>query len=552
MAMVEGGKLVAKALKGENVKYLFTLCGGTIESIYDGCLDAGIKIIDARVDQSATMMADAWARVTATAGVSAVTRGPGHANSLYGLATAYMAGSPVIAISGQSEISKIDMGASQEYDQVGTVRPITKWARLVHQTARIPEYIASAFRMALSGRPGPVHLSIPYDLLFDKIEDEKVNFLSPSNYRSTMSLKPDPDLIAKGLKLLASAKHPAVIAGSGVHWSKAEKALIEFIELAQLPLFTKFYDVNSISKPHPLYFGKATARFGGASKELPNADVILSLGVKFDETIQFGKAPLFHPEAKFITVDIDSEEIGDNRNFEVGIVADLRSALEEFSKQSDKYDFRKKGEWLELLSLAKERFYKRLSEAENSDSTPAHPLRICKEVRQLFGDSATVAIDGGDAHLFAQMAFNHYHPSHFLFTGPLGGIGHGVPFAIAGKLARPEYPSVLISGDGSIGYGIIEYDIALKHNIPFITVVCRDEAWGIIRHPQIKRYGLQRAVATDLRPVAYEKIVEAIGGYGEFVKEAKEIRPALQRAIDSGLPALLNVPTQFVSSVDFF
>lgn len=552
MAIVEGGKIVAASLKRENVKYLFTLCGGTIESIYEGCLDEGIRIIDVRIDQSATMMADAWARVTATTGVSAVTRGPGHANSLYGLATAYMIGSPLIAISGQSDISKIDMGASQEYNQVGTVKPLTKWSRLVYHTHRLPEYISSAFRMALSGRPGPVHLSIPYDVLYDKIDDEKLTIPSPSNYRPAMRIKPDPDLIQKGLRLLENAKRPVVIAGGGIHWSGAAKALTEFIEASQLPLFTKFYDVNSISKPHPLYFGKASQRFGGASKELCQADVVLTIGLKFDETIQFGNPPLFHPEAKFIVVDVEAEEMGRNRTFEVGIIADAQSALEEFISQLHKYNLAKREAWIGLLTAAREHFYQKLAEAENSEATPVHPLRICKEVRQLFGDNATIALDGGDIHLFAQMSFNHYHPSHFLVTGPIGGIGHGVPFAIAGKLARPDSPCVLISGDGAIGYGVIEYDIALKHNIPFVAIVSMDQFWGIVRHPQIKRYGLQRAVATDLRPLAYEKIVEAIGGYGELVKDAKGIRPALQRAVDSGVPALINVPTQFCSAVDFF
>ena len=199
--------------------------------------------------------------------------------------------------------------------------------------------------------------------------------------------------------------------------------------------------------------------------------MVLTLGVTFDKTIGYGRAPLFDEDATFIHVDISDDEMGKNRTFEVGIVGDIKSVLMEMVKSADKHDFHKPTDWIERLNLARENFLNRVSAAENSDSVPVHPLRICKEVRELFGDDATISIDGGDTVLFSLMAFNHYHPAYFLSTGPVGGIGQGVPFALAGKLARPDKPSVLISGDGAFGYGVIEYDAALKHNLPTITIV---------------------------------------------------------------------------------
>jgi acetolactate synthase I/II/III large subunit len=551
MAILEGGQIIAKALKRENVEYLFTLCGGTIESIYEGCLNEGIKIIDTRVDQSATMMADAYARVTGGVGVSAVTRGPGHANMIYGLATSHMIGSPQFALSGNSDADQLDMGGSQEYNQIGMVKPITKWARLVHQTGRLPEYIETGFRKALGGRPGPVHLSVPYDILYDKIDDAELAYPAPSAYRTEAGIYGDPACIYAALKLLSKAKNPVIIAGGLLHWQNAADALLDFVETTGIPFFTKDGDVNAITRPHPLFFGTATSRFASAAAELRNADVVLTLGVRFDKTISYGKPPLFDEAAKFIVVDIDPEELGKNRSFEVGIVGDMRSVLAEMTNGVSKHNIHKPTDWIERLNLARQAFDARVAEAENSDGVPIHPLRICKAVRELFGDDATIALDGGDTALFTHIAFNHYHPPHFLFTGPIGGIGQGVPFALAGKLARPEHPAILISGDGAFGYGIIEYDTALKHNLPLISVISSDQAWGIVRHPQIQRYGLDRAVATDLRSVSYERLAQALDCYGERVTKPSEIRPALQRAADAGVPAVVNVETIFTSAAGF-
>ncbi len=551
MAILEGGQVLAKALKLENVDYLFTLCGGTIESIYDGCLDEDIKIVDVRVDQSATMMADAYARLTGKVGVSAVTRGPGHANMIYGLATAHMMGSPVFAISGNSDADQLDMGGSQEFNQVGMVKPITKWARLVMQTARVPEFVAGGFRKAWAGRPGPVHLSVPYDILYDKIDEAELTFSPPSQYRSSARTCGDPDLIKQALELLSKANSPVIIAGGLVHWHKAANELMDFVDATGIPFFTKESDVNAINCPHPLFFGKATPKFANAGKELRHADVILALGVKFDTLLDYGRPPLFDKDVTIINVDLDVDEIGKNRSFEVGIVGDMSSVLTEMNRCVSGYEFKTSSDWIERLNAARSQFLRRVAEAENSDAVPVHPLRVCKEVRELFGDDATMTVDGGDTALFSYMAFDHYHPSHFLFTGPIGGIGQGVPFALAGKLVRPDKPSILISGDGSFGYGIIEYDIALKHNLPIITIVSNDQAWGIVRHPQIERYGIDRAVATDLRSVSYERVAEALGCHGELVNKPAEIRPALQRAVDAGVPAVINVPTAFTNASDF-
>ena len=355
MAVLEGGQIITKVLKQENVEYLFTLCGGTIESIYEGCLNDGIKIIDTRVDPSATMMADAYARVTGGVGVSGVTRGPGHAAMIYGLATAHMMGSPLYSISGNSDADQIDMGGSQEYNQTGLVKPITKWARLVAQTDRLPEYVGTGFRKALGGRPGPVHLNVPYDVLYDKIDDAEIDYPEPANSRVNGRVHGDPEQIDRALKLLAGAESPVIIAAGATHWQNAAGALLDFAEATGIPFFSTGGDVNAITRPHPLFLWRWRAsRFGNASKELCNADVVLALGVKFDTNISYGKPPLFHQEAKFICVDIDAEEMGKNRPFDVGIIGDLQPVLTEMTNGVSRHDFHKPTDWVERLELVRQ------------------------------------------------------------------------------------------------------------------------------------------------------------------------------------------------------
>ena len=379
MAMLEGGQIITKVLKQENVEYLFTLCGGTIESIYEGCLNDGIKIIDTRIDPSATMMADAYARVTGGVGVSGVTRGPGHAAMIYGLATAHMMGSPLYSISGNSDADQIDMGGSQEYNQTGLVKPITKWTRLVAQTERLPEYVGTGFRKALGGRPGPVHLNVPYDVLYDKIDDAEIAYPEPANSRANGRIHGDPEQIDRALKLLAQADSPVIIAAGATHWQNAAGALVDFVEATGIPFFARGGDVNAITRPHPLFFGAATTRFGNASKELRNADVILALGVKFDTNIDYGKPPLFHQEAKFICVDIDAEEMGKNRPFDVGIIGDLQPVLSEMTNGVSRHDFHKPTDWVERLNHVRQGFRQRLAEAE----TPmAFPFIRCASARR--------------------------------------------------------------------------------------------------------------------------------------------------------------------------
>jgi len=549
MSKLEGGELVVRVLKEEGVKYIFTLCGGSILPIYNACLDYDIKVVGVRNEQTASYMADAWGRLTRQPGVCAVTSGPGHTNALTGLATAYLAHSPMILISGHCYFEDVEKDAFQEIDQVNMAAPVTKWSKIVFDIKRMPEYVATAFRQAISGKPGAVHLSIPRDIMEGNVEESDVSFVQPAGYRSSARIRGDYELIKKAVKLLSDAEKPVVIAGGGVHWSDANAELKQFIELTHIPLFTKEDEMGCVFEKFPFYFGLASRRNNDVAFKIEEADVILVLGLRLDSRSSYGQPPFFGKDAKIIRVDLTPEELGRNRQLEVGIVGDMKSVLADMLEQSKKMDTWGRAVWLDKLQKTRNKFWQRWDELRHSKGQLVHPLRLCSEVEKFLRPNDTLVTDGGDIGQWAKVSFYSRHPGHWLTVGAIGGVGCGVPFALAAKLARPHHRTILLSGDGSFGFGAMEFDIAVKNNIPIVAVISNDESWGIIRHPQIARYGEDRTVGTSLGFVRYDKIVETLGGYGEFVEDANEIAPAIQRALDSGLPACVNVMTEFANPI---
>jgi len=549
MPKLEGGELVVRVLKEEGVKYLFTLCGGSILPIYNACLDYGIKVIGVRNEQTASYMADAWGRLTRQPGICVVTSGPGHTNALTGLATAYLAHSPMMLISGHCYLEDIEKDAFQEIDQVSMAAPVTKWSKMAPDVKRIPEYVATAFRQATSGKPGPVHLSIPRDIMEGKVDESEVSSVQPAGYRSTARIRGDYELIRKGVKLLSQAEKPVVIAGGGVHWSNASAELKQFIELTHIPLFTKEDEMGCVFEQFSYYFGLASRRNSEVAFKIEEADVVLILGLRLDSRSSYGQPPFFGKTSKIIRVDVTPEELGKNRQLEVGIVGDMKSVLEDMLEASRQVDSWGKTAWLDELQKARHQFWQRWDAVRHSEGKLVHPLRLCHEVEKFLRPDDTLVTDGGDIGQWAKVGFYSRHPGHWVTVGAIGGVGCGIPFALAAKLARPLHRTILLSGDGSFGFGAMEFDIAVKNNIPIVAVISNDKYWGIIRHPQIARYGKDRTIGTSLGFVRYDKIVETLGGYGEFIEDANDIAPAIQRALDSGLPACVNVMTEFANPI---
>ena len=531
MAMVSGGVLAARMLKAEGVEYIFSLIGGHIYPLYDACLDEGIKIIDVRHEEAAGHMAEGLALVTGKPGVCVATAGPGFTNMITGVANAAVSNSPIICIAGHAAIDENDTGALQDMNQIDVIKPLTKMARTVLQTERIPDYMAMAFRHAVGGRPGPVYLEIPRDVFFNQVDDSKIQM--PVDYRTSSGPAGDAAEIEKAISLLEGAKKPVIVVGSGVWWSQAHEELRAFVEKSGIPVFTRNNGRGAISDKHPLCLG-ASALSG-----LYKADVALIVGTQFDYTLSYGKFP---PELKIIRVDIDSATIGRNRGVDVGIVGDAGNVLRQLTDgiKSSSHD-----DWIGTLRQSQARREEKNRPYLESDNVPIHPMRVCGELRKFIDEDTIVCIDGGDIAVFGSMTLPTYAPGQHLANGAstFGCLGVGIPFALSAKLAHPDKKVFVLCGDGSFGLNAMEFDTALRHDLPIVCVLSNDGCWGMIRHGLEKVYGPDRMVGCDLPQRNYEKVVEALGGHGELVTEPSEIAPAIERALASGKPACVNVLT---------
>ena len=542
---MNGARLLVRGLRQEGVAQIFSLSGDHINPIYDACLDYDIRIIDTRHEAAAAFMADAWARVTGRPGVFVVTGGPGHTNALTGIATAFLQGCPVLAISGAPETFLKNQGAFQEIDQLSLVQPITKWAAVVTDPRQIPKYLATALGEAVSGRPGPVHLTIPIDVL--SRETGEVAPVSPhGRMPHHVSFDRDSHLIHKALSLLRQAERPVLIAGSGAWWSQAGAEIERFVEMTRIPLFTIGLARGLISDDHPLCFGYADPVLNQVAQEFVHADVICILGKRVDYRLAFGGPRFFDPRARIIQVDIHAAEIGRNRQVDVEIVADARAFLTAcLTEVREPWPDRP---WLEHLSKIAQSWRETLTAGEATSEIPVHPLRLCRELREVLPPEATIAIDAGDFLQWARIALPARRPGRWLRLGPLGTLGAAIPFGIAAKLARPREPVVVVTGDGGFGYHGFELHTAIRHDLPIVVVIGNDGAMGMEKQIQTALYGPDRVVGCELGLVHYEKIVEALGGHGEFVEAPEEIRPALLRALGSGRPACVNVMIRSVPS----
>ncbi len=548
MEKIEGGRMVVGPLKKEGIKYLFSLCGSSINPIYNACLDADIKIIDTRHESAAVYMADVWSRITGKPGVSAVTSGPGHTNSLTGIATAWKAHSRVIAISGNYETGHDEMGAMQEMDQIALTKPITKWSKLITNAASIPKYMTIALRQVMSGIPGPVHVSFAQDTLLKKVDASALEELEPRHFRTENLPAGDPAIIHQAAKLLLSASKPAVVVGGGTLWSKAGRALKTFAETYQIPIFSMGLGRGVLPESHPLSFGYASPRLNGAAKAFGEADVILFIGQRLNFRVNYGLLPTFNPDARFIEVDLCAEEIGRNRPAEIGIIGDAKNVLEQLTDAAGSNDPRSREDWIAKVRTYQHDLLDKWKPWLESPAKPIHPLRLCCEARKLVDHNTTVVLDGGDIMQWARGIIPAYGPTQIIDPGPMAAIGMGIPFAIAAKLARPKGKVILFSGDGSFGFHIMEFSTAARHGAPFVALIGNDCAWGMIKNDQLGLYGDGRVVGTELGLIRYDKVVEDLGGYGELVQDPDEIAPALQRALASGLPACINVVTESAQS----
>ncbi|MBU1169124.1 MAG: thiamine pyrophosphate-binding protein [Proteobacteria bacterium] len=536
MSKIYGGHLAAKYLKEvEHVDMVFTLSGGHIENILDGLTEYKIKTIDVRHEQVAAMMAHAWSVYTNKPGVCLVTAGPGFTNALTGIVNAHLENVPLVVLCGRHPLRDDLKGALQEMNQIDMVKPVTKWCATCYETKRIPEYLSIAFRQATMGRPGPVFLELPPDILFEEV-DEKTVVIPKRRTHKTVT-QPGKNELEEAARLINQAKKPIFLGGSGVGMSGCGDILEKFIEKTGVPISLVNYGRGVLSDNHPLSVNGGG--FTGLNAGLPVVDVIIAAGVRFNWLLQCGQ--LF-PDAKVIRIDIDPHEIDRNRHADVGLAGDVGQVLGQLLPLVEKRDH---SPWLKSFKNAYSAFMTSELEKRKTPSDPIHPIRLVEQIMTVFGDDAFYVADGGDTSYYGLSGFASKHQGGVQTPagGLLGCLGTGIPFALAAKLAHPDKPVIVLQGDGSFGFNGMEFDTAIRHNIPIICIINNDCAWGMIKHSQEVSLGANRLTCSELGMRHYEKVVEGLGGYGELVTIDAEIIPAIKRAVASGKPACINVMT---------
>ena len=534
---IKGGHLVARYLKEvEGIETVFALSGGHIEAILDGFTQYRIRAIDVRHEQVAAMAAHAWSVYAGQTGVCLVTAGPGFTNAITGIANAYLDNAPLVVLCGKHPLKEDLRGALQEMNQIDVVKPITKWAATCYETKRIPEYLSMAFRYAATGRPGPVFLELPPDILNISIPEEEAPL--PKHPTRKYTVHPDDADLKQAADLINSAKQPLFLGGSGVGFSCCGDALKQFVEKTGIPFILLNYGRGELPDNHPQSIWDVGNI--GMMVTLAQADLILIAGLRLNWLLQSGAA--IPPSAKVVRIDIDPHEIDRNRQVDVGLVGDVNSVLSQLLPHVKKNDH---SAWLKTLRAASAAFIDSELKARETPSDPIHPIRLAAQIQKVVGDDAYYVTDGGDTVYFGLVHFTSKLRAGVVGTasGLLGCLGTGIPFAMSAKLAHPDKKVILLNGDGSFGFNAMEFDTMLRHNIPIVCIINNDCAWGMVKHGQELSIGKDRFQCTELDLRRYDKMVEGLGGHGEFVTKDEEIIPAIKRALESGKPACVNVMT---------
>jgi len=534
---ISGGHLVAKALKAEGVDVIFTLCGGHIIDIYDGCVDEGIDVVDVRHEQVAAHAADGYARITGRPGCAVVTAGPGTTDAVTGVANAFRAESPMLLIGGQGALSQHKMGSLQDLPHVDMMTPITKFAATVPHTARAADMVTMAFRECYNGAPGPSFLEIPRDILDGRVPIDDATIPEAGRYRASTRSAGDPAAAESLADILVRAEKPVVLLGSQVQTARATDDAIEFARTLNIPTFMNGAARGTLPPKDPHHF-HLSRRYA-----FNNADVIVIVGTPFDFRMGYGKR--LPKSATVVQIDMDYRNVGKNRDIDLGIVGDPGAVLAAVTQAASgrlKGGPKDRKEWFTELRGEEDAAYEKRLPRQMSDANPIHPLRLAHEINEFLTEDSIYIGDGGDVVTFSGGVVQPKSPGHWMDPGPLGTLGVGIPFVMAAKYARPDKEVVALLGDGALSLTGWDFETLVRFNLPFVGVVGNNSSMNQIRYGQEQKYGKDRGrVGNTLGDVPYDQFAKMLGGYGEEVRDPKDIAPAMQRARESGLPSLINV-----------
>jgi len=534
---IKGNEIVARALQQQGIDTMYYLMGGPTLGVAAECIKSEkIRMIDVRHEQAAAMMAHAQARLTGRPSVCMASSGPGVTNLVTGLANALFDCAPVIALGGCSPVSAFNTGYFQEIDQVAFMKPVTKWADRIYEARRIPEYIDHAVSEALSGKPGPVYLDMPGDVLYSEVEEEDIQWGNPRSNRVFHQPAASDEAVQQILSLLEQSERPLILSGSGIFWSGASDALTAVVEKFGIPFYTTPQGRGAVPDDHDLTY--AAAR----STAMREADLVIVVGTRLNYMFGYGKAPRFAATAKFVRIDIDPEEIGCGQRVDVGVVADAGIALRQLCDAADKSHppAERYAAWRQHLEGVDTERASRTADKTQSDSVPIHPLRLCAEVREFMDRDAILVVDGAEILNYARQSVPTFLPGHRLNSGPFGTMGVGLPFALGAKATKPGHQVIVLHGDGAFGLNGMELDTAIRHKLPVLVVISLNGGWSA--DPTRDKPG------RELGYTRFDLLAESLGCYGELVELPDQIRPALERAAEQvrqGRTAVVNVVTDW-------
>jgi len=539
--VISGGHLVAKALKNEGVDTIFTLCGGHIIDIYDGCLDEGIRIVDVRHEQTAAHAADGYARQTGKLGCVVTTAGPGCTNAMTGIATAFRSESPILHIGGQSSLTQHKMGSLQDLPHVDIMTPITKFAAGVMSTERVADMISMAARECFNGAYGPSYLEIPRDVLDREVPVETAVIPEPGCYRASVKSVGDPVDIEKLADILVNAERPAMLVGSQVYMSRGHQEAIDLARKLNIDLYMNGASRGILPPGDQHYFNRTR------SSAFKKADVIVIVGTPFDFRMGYGKR--ISKEATLIQIDQDYRTVGKNRDIALGLAGDpgaILAAVLQATTGGKNNGAKSRQSWLNLLREEEEEKTKKLMTMFQSNANPIHPYRLAWEINEFLTDDTIYIGDGGDIVTISAQAVQPRKPGNWMDPGALGSLGVGTGFAMAAGLAHPKKEVVCLYGDGSFGMTVFDMETANRFGAPYIAIVGNNSHMNQIRYGQITKYGEKRGnIGNKLGDVPFGTFAEMLGGFGAEVREANDIQPTLQQARESvkssGKSAVINV-----------
>ena len=543
MVKMDAGVAVIEMLKQEGVSHIFGIVGSSFLDILDPLFDrSDVKFIGTRHEQGAALMADGYSRISGKPSVCLVTNGPGVLNLTYGIGSAFVAHSPVVVLAPSASRSHQNRASTQEFDQVALFKPITKAAFAINKIEVLPEALRHAFRVATSGKMGPVMIDIPRDLLPGAEID--LDLMTPDNYRPGQTRsRGDRDLIDKAAAVLSAAQRPVIIAGGGVQWSDAGEEVCRMAELTGAAIVTSYGRADAVPNDHPNYLGHL-GRLGSLEgiEAVRQADTILAVGTRLSQSTTFYDNRFIPADAKIVQIEIDPQEIGRNYPITVGIEGDAKAVMDGLLEKVREGEPKPNSDWIAEIGDLATRRTNRLDDEGKDTTMPMKPQKVYAELRKVIPRNAIVALDAGLAPNYGQDRLNYYEPRSLITSLDLGGLGFSFPASIGAKFAAPDRPVINFNGDGGFLFNAQEFSTLVENNLPVVTVVMNNGVWGSEKAYQ--RYAFnERYVGADVTNPRYDKYAEIFGGAGFYVERPEDIGNAMIEALNCGKPSIIEIPT---------